>query len=347
MATSVTSYVDVVDDRNAPSPKYFTAPNTWQAMMNIKAVKSYGNAYYYGSSGQINYQIHPTRIFNTPVKMSDTETTAIGMFAGSFQTDNRNLLIDMNCGGIPPNNLVYVYFDEAHFYRFNSEVIIGKNVTDCSYMFHACIEYNQPTTIPNKVTSCADMFGACYKYNQPTAIPNNVTNCANMFKDSNHFNQPIIIPNSVTNCVSMFQSCYNMNSNVVIGKSVENCVNMFASYAYGSDTSIAQWMNVNEIYIPKSVKNCANMFVGHLTFPKNIYINNGGYGMNLCGMLWSQFQTQTPRVNVYCSNISAISGVGTNYNDSLFNNRGVQYTGTTNGLYNSAYNIYLYQNYSG
>jgi len=342
MATSVTSYVETYDDRNAPSPKYLTAPNTWQLVRTIvselyQISQSSSNSIITWNNGtQVSTRSYQNMLFNQPIRMSDDETTAVGLLSGSGSIYTFSHQTNENYINIP------VPQGRANLY--NSEVIIGKNVTDCTYMFSSCEIYNKKVIIPNKVQSCSHMFSFANIFNQPIALPNSVTNCYAMFYCANSFNQPITIPDSVLNCMDMFRHT-QMNAPVKIGNNVTDCTRMF-----GGTNSWESYeppkMLVNDLYIPKSVNNAVDMFRGCKGRPKNIYINQVGrtQDINLCGMFLACNRYTT--VNVYCNNLAVINGTGTNDRNSLFNGS-IQYAVVPNGQYNATYNIYLYYNYSG
>ncbi|WP_086224844.1 BspA family leucine-rich repeat surface protein [Campylobacter devanensis] len=87
------------------------------------------------------------------------------------------------------------------------------SVTDMSYMFDGCENFNQPLENwdVSSVTDMSDMFRGCDNFNQPLNNwdVSNVTNMNSMFNGCKNFNQPLSNwdVSNVTNMRSMFYEC--------------------------------------------------------------------------------------------------------------------------------------------
>jgi len=88
------------------------------------------------------------------------------------------------------------------------------NVTDMSYMFYNCINFNQPINFDtSKVKDMSSMFYECHNFNQPINFDTSkVEDMNSMFYDCINFNQPINFDTSnVKDMNSMFYDCHNFN----------------------------------------------------------------------------------------------------------------------------------------
>ena len=98
--------------------------------------------------------------------------------------------------------------------------ILPPNVTNLTYAFYGCTNFNQPlnTWDVSKVTNMLGMFTSCTNFNQPLDNWNtaNVTNMNYMFYNCTSFIQPLNTwdVSKVTNMGSMFQNCSNFNQNI-------------------------------------------------------------------------------------------------------------------------------------
>lgn len=260
--------------------------------------------------------------FNQPVVIDNASTNCSSLFLE---------MQSFNCPVNIPNNVIDCSAMFMQCYSFNLPVVIPDNVVNCSQMFMQCNVFNQLITLPNNTVNCSYMFASDIIFNQPITIPNKVNNCGGMFKSCHNFNQPVNIPDSVTNCGWMFTNCYNFNSPVTIGNNAVNCSYMFENCN-----------NFNQsVTIPRSVVNCSNMFALCKNMSGNIYIANSSLNSNnVRGLLRGTGGAH--RRNVFCNNIGVLSG--TSSSNSLIGAT-ILWTSTTNGYYNSTYNIYIYNNY--
>lgn len=220
------------------------------------------------------------------------------------------------------NNMFYCQYGEDQ----QGNVILGPNITNCGYSLQKSY-FNKNITLLGNVTSCGSMFGAVGYFSSNFTITNaNNCNCSNMFQN---FNRYLFDYGSVTLC-----------------DGVTNCHAMFGSYLDANNT----YRNVNMTF-PSTVNNLANCFLYGNTQNKNvslnatIYINCKGRTNNSINVynMFSNIQGGKQRITVYCNNLSMISG--TSGSTCLMS--GISWQSTTNGRYNSAYNIYLYNNYNG
>lgn len=198
---------------------------------------------------------------------------------------------------------------------FNVPVTIGNNVTSCLYMFYGARNFNQPIDIPDSVENCLGMFRSCNNLNRYVNFGNNITTCNNMFEGCSIYAPSpsevgrIDIPDSVLYCCSMFYNCKKYDRLTTIGKNVRNCHDMFAfCTSFGTDI---YFMGNKVTFVGGMFRNCNN------SLRKNLHFNS---------TLNSIFNnTQQMYSLVYY---------------------GITWYTMTNGFYNSAYNIYCYNNFA-
>lgn len=225
-------------------------------------------------------------------------------------------------------NTVFTNADE--FYNFNEALTIGNRVTNCMYLLSGAKGFNQPIIIPNSVTTCSGMFYGCSNFNYPINIPESVLECVSMFRNCVNFNSVVNMSNNLKSCAEMFQDCWKYNQPVNIPNSVNNCYSMFY-----------KCNNFNQpITIPNGVVSCSGMFSYCMNFSSNIFIPNNS-DINICRMLAST--NNSLQKNIWCNNIAIINR---NTASTSVTGTAIEWTAMTNGYYNEAYNIYLYNNYS-
>ena len=194
--------------------------------------------------------------------------------------------------------------------EFNESVIIGNNVKNCDHMFSGCWNFNSPVRFGKRVNNYSHMFSGCNNFNQPIQFSNYADACQGMFSGCTLFNQPVNIPEKATSCNYMFSGCLSFNQDVVIPNNVNFCQNMFAS--------------------------------ANASF--NIYIKGDPWYKNFKGMLNNKNNQQ--RVNIFANSFDHLSWTNS---DSVIG----QYiywdysASPQHCLYNTAYNIYIYNNYVG
>ncbi len=181
--------------------------------------------------------------------------------------------------------------------------------SSCASMFVSNSSFNSDVIIGNNVSDISLMLAYCTSFNRNVVIPSGVTNCAETFRNCSSLNQNILIPNGVKNCAFMFWRCSSLNQNFVIPSSVENMYSMFINCSLGG-TGCS--LKINSVGRTVFNFNCAYMLQGKST---------------------------SKRLNIFCNNLDALR------NGNL--NGVITWTSMTNGFYNSAQNIYLYNNYSG
>lgn len=142
-------------------------------------------------------------------------------------------------------------------------------------------------------------------------------------------NESIVVGNHVTNCFCMLGHCYNFNGSVNLGYKVDNCAYMLVNAnSYNQET-----------IIPASVNNCRSMFENCTAMNSNIYINGNVENKDITNMIYNRGNSK--RINIFsnCDNTTHLGKVCTGSPITL--------TSMTNGYYNSAYNVYFYNNYNG
>ena len=136
------------------------------------------------------------------------------------------------------------------------------NVTDMYYMFLGCKNFNQPLNSWNvsNVTHMSEMFSGCKNFNQPLNSWNvsNVIDMSGMFSGCGNFNQPLNSWNvsNVTYMSWMFDSCENFNQ-PLNSWNVSNVTNMRSMF--WSCKKFNQPLNSWDV---SNVTNMSGMFSG-------------------------------------------------------------------------------------
>ena len=155
--------------------------------------------------------------------------------------------------------------------------------------------------------SCAYMFANDnVSWSKNIVIGTNVNSCKGMFMSSN-FNKTFNIPNWIEDCSYMFYGCTILDKPITIGTNVTNCYNMFRA--------------------------C-------IRFNSNIYIlSNGQFRRIDMKNFLGEYNGSVARANIHFNSILDNQVRGMTHNTSI------AWTIMTNGFYNSAFNIYCYNNY--
>lgn len=239
------------------------------------------------------------------------------------KTNNSSLVTPINMANSVNN--IPVWRSEYLAYTESEEDM----PTDIGYM---SIEpsFNKPVTIGSKVTNCKGMFSNSQSiFNQPITIPNSVIECSYMFSENPSFNQPIVIPGSVKNCFAMFMRTSNLNQPVTIS----NDVNNFNGHA------MLMAQNFNQpVVFPTGVTDATQVFGGAMNMCSDIVFLHTQGPLNTSYLLWNT--NNSLRKNVYCRNLSLLNAT----NRQSIVGANITWSATTNGYYNSTYNIYILNN---
>ncbi len=225
---------------------------------------------------------------------------------------------------------------------------LGASGVNCSGMFYGCGNLNSPITInvsgsenAVKLGEFNNMFSQCSAFN---SVVNLVTtenidktkmlmNCDNMFRDCTNFNQPVSL--CVNTGTSMFSGCSKLNKSVdfsdscsVVNYAFTNCV------SYNQDTTLKG--SVNFAY---------KCFLGCTAFGKNVYIKSRNTSFHAGGMFTNC--NNALRKNIWFN--SVLNGRFNWTNVNSLAGATITWTDMTDkhGFYNTAYNIYCYNNYAG
>lgn len=191
---------------------------------------------------------------------------------------------------------------------FKSDVAITSNYLTASFMFNNCVGFNNNVNIvcTNSINA-SRMFSSCYSFNTQLDWNNlNFNNASMMFTNCYAFDQPIYLK-ATTPCICnyMLQNCRNFNS---------------------------------DIYLSKNVNNICGILQYSSSFSSNLYINNSSIPISGFNYMLQYSNTSLIK-NVFCNNINNIKA------SNIIGNGILEWTDITNGCYNEATNIYLYNNY--
>ena len=175
--------------------------------------------------------------------------------------------------------------------------------------------------------NCALEFWDNSEFNFPVNIGNQVNNCYGMFLNCSNFNQPINIPDTANDCGKMFSGCTKFNQPVTIGTNANNCSYMFTG---------CQRFN-QPIVIPTNVDNCTLMFSGCNDMCQNIYIKKNN---NLITQSMISGHNNQKQINIFCENLALLNKT---WSQTIVGYE-ITWTSMTNGYYNTAFNVYLYNN---
>ena len=292
---------------------------------------------------------------NITIPNSVTNTVSMFMFCNNF---NQNIVI--------PNSVTNTYRMFNGCTNFNQNIVIPNSVTDTGFMFASCVNFNQNIKISENAKDCSDMFYYCKLLNQKISIPEGVISCRFMFEGCRALNQEIQVPANAVDTTDMFRYCYNLNqsfsvnSELAVGMFVYcnslnrpiilgNVKNAYALLSYASNFN-------QDITIPNMTENICSLLAHSASFAKNIYIKGNLISRNgsldTLGLL--QNSNNSLRKNIWFNSTlnayfnktginNSIVGLEHNYSSAT----AITWTSMTNGFYNTAYNIYCYNNYTG
>lgn len=250
--------------------------------------------------------------------------------------------------------------------KFNYPINIPGTVKYMNWTFWKS-NFNQPINIPYGVLNLHGTFGDCKNYNAPINISNSITDMAYAFQHCTNFNQTINIPNSVTNMYGTFYNCTNFNKTVSISDNVKDMAYAFyncykldqtinipsnvtnLSYCFFNCAQLGYIGKMTSIDIPAKVtnvsymlKNCQNIASPMLLKTATLYFKNANALTNTIGLLegWNNQR----RINIRGNN--RLKFMNTAASNSI-TRTAITWTNTTNYSYNTTYNIYVYNNYTG
>lgn len=225
--------------------------------------------------------------------------------------------------------------------QFNLPVKLGNFVNSCVSILENCSNFNSTLQLGENLTNCANMLNACYSFNMPVVIPKNLINGYNMFSGCVKWSQlDVFDVNTVEDGSGMFRGTSNLKLN--IDCNFKRLVNGYAMF----DSCGVSHVNVT---IPNTVQNVKDMFHTRTITPMSeslygdIYVEVNSL-CNYTSMIRLMYSTTSkPTILNIHSNQANTSWVWSMSNAQL------SYTTIPggNGLYNAAYNIYLYNNYGG
>lgn len=220
----------------------------------------------------------------------------------------------------------------------DGEYLIGNNVARVDGMFKNCVNFNGHVTMPSGIENCAYMFNGCSNFNQSVVFPDDVTSLAFTFDECSLFNQEVSIPSNVTNCLGTFRECSNLNKAIFFSDNITDMGSMFSGCSNFSQN----------VTVGANVTRIASLLYGCTSFKANVYIKGDATG-----------RTYTFRTNLFgnCNN-SLRKNVWFNSSLNALMNETINYTiaggavtwtdmSDRHGFYNTAYNIYCYNNYVG
>lgn len=175
----------------------------------------------------------------------------------------------------------------------------------------------------------ADTATSEYSYTACFSDGSNAVKTTALEINNTSFNYPVVIGNNVAYCASMLENCTSYNSPITIGENVVNCANMLRNCS-----SFNQ-----DVHIANSVTTCYCMLADCPSFGANIYYHNSSMSMTKCNRILYNKNT-SKRVNIYYSGAYPSA----TYLNTLV---GSNLTWTTGDgyKYNTAQNIYIYNNY--
>ncbi len=212
--------------------------------------------------------------------------------------------------------------------NFNKNVNFGKNVINFGMMFNGCTRFNQDVMINSYGNDYSGMFSGCrnlnslVQFSRTMNFTSNESNLSNMFYSCTNFNRQFNIPSSAHDISRLFSGCSKFNQNIIIPYYVNNCYGMLQ---YAGNFS-------SHIY-----------FLGYTN--RNI---DASYMLDIAGCpnYWLEPNVYLPKY-IHChpriANILYNQPYILNYANAVVWNT----LGDGNGWYNSFYNTYLYNNYSG
>ena len=276
----------------------------------------------------MNYCFNNCTIFNQPFTVPDTVNWASCMFRNCT---NLNQPITF------PSETNTQFQMSSIFYgctNFNQPVVFPNNTPYLEYTFTLCESFNQPFTVPSMTNYMGRTFYDCHSFNQPITIPENVDYMQYTFYNCYNFNQSVtFLTNKLTTMNYCFTNCYNFNQPIEIPESVVYMSNTFENCSNLSQVLIKGLV----YYVRYAFSGCTNI--------KDIYFKNS---RNMSG-------SSSTRYMLNNKNTDMVTNIWCNYEYPFTTTGSYSIVGQDvtwdamadgNGYYNTAFNIYIYNNYS-
>lgn len=253
----------------------------------------------------------------------------IGYRSAVKQVQDNSASYTATVGGTPSlSSCAYLLANNT---TFNESVVIGNNVGVCNALFWNCTNFNKPITLPSNVYDCMYMFYGASKFNSKVTIENNtIGSLGGLFYGSNC--QIPLDANVKSNDMGYLYSFSNFNN-----------VFMMNYGTYYWQAFMRSKMNSN-CYLPNSVIEMGWLFY-ETPFFSNLFIRGGYRDININRVFDVNVNGfNTHRKNVYFN--SELTNVfSRNDNNSLIG-KNITWAFVIGGntFYNSAYNIYCYNN---
>lgn len=293
--------------------------------------------------------------YNCPVDIpvNVNKTTNMFAFCSNFNSDV-NITNRMICN---MDNMFSGCVNLNKNIQINASLFEGYG----NYMFQNCWKFNQPINIVNVIYTMR-MFDNCISLNSNIQCSETTmrTNSWMMFHNCTNLNQRISIE-YYTNTIGMFRNCFNLNQMFVRDEYPTNCQMMFANcnnlnktvgWGMQGGTSFNAWGMLEgctkfnqDITIPNTCIDIGSLLWNCKDFAKTVYIKGTtARTLNVSYMLMDCNNSKRKNIRFHPSLDSLFRQ--TTASTSIVG-KGITWTNLTNGFYNSLYNIYCYNDYSG
>lgn len=276
-----------------------------------------GGIYSFNSDDYLYFIINNVKKSVDPILLNNKVTGAHGP-AGVINLHNTSTFFTLNL-----NTLQCQYLNISNINEINS-VHFGKNIRSLGGISSSKLTgnagFNAPIYFDEEciMSQFTSFISGCSEYNLRLDLPKSSKYCGGMFGSCFAFNQPMLFSKNTNQLNSTFFRCNGFNQPVVIES---NIITDFQS----------MFVNASNMY--------SNIIFTHS--------ENMNYNFSLaaaCNCLNRMLDTQNhgERINIFAENLS----IFTNSNIYLVNSTvGVlTWSATTNGYYNSLYNIYVLNN---
>ena len=261
------------------------------------------------------------------------------------------------------------YFTNAYgnYSTFNSPITIGNKVLSSENLCSGCRNFNSPVDMTN-ATSLSwlyNTFYGCWNFNLPINFPRSENLCVyhGVFQAASNYNQPtkFYLSTNVTSVIgslySAFAGCSSFNSRVdfefLSGKS-DNIKAMKYDFAFSGAS------NFNQPLLLRRVSGFNNLLNNAISMECPLLIDLANTGDSSYGVLTNtkvntviilnyaisprniQWFANSVGATYYVDDVTNFSTKSQWLTESIRNS--VSFTQVTNGLYNSAYNIYILNN---
>lgn len=216
---------------------------------------------------------------------------------------------------------------------------IGKNVYGCTQLLNKQA-FNGPIIIENGCVSIHSLCCNSKYFNHPINIPPSVNNCTLTFGYTNQFNSRVIFPPNTVSTYSkadrMFENSSIFNQPIIFPK---GCANLYDTFSYADNFNqpvVIQTTNVN-LYYTFMCNAGASSFASNIIFTADTSNYNNRY-ISLGQPFYNK--NAQKKINIYASNLIPFTASNVKWVTST----ALTWTAITNGYYNAAQNIYLYNN---